>query len=109
MKITLEKSELNYLSALFKLLASGQKEPEPAAFYMSLADKVAPNRLYCNLNKDEAQLLLDIIESAKVNLLKVTSSGKAQVGSILRADVLEKVLTSAALKLSSKLGAKDGI
>lgn len=103
MKIVLEKSELNYLSALFKLLASGQKQPEHAAFYIALADKVAPSRLYCNLNRQEAQLLFDIIESAKVNLINVVKSGKAQASSILRADVLEKVLTGASEKLAAKL------
>ncbi len=105
MKIVLDKAELSYLHALFKLLASGQKDPQHGAFYLSLADKVEPSRLYCNLNRAEAQLLLDIINQAMVNLKSVMQSEKAQMGSILRADVLEKVLTGASVKLATKLEA----
>lgn len=101
MKIVLEKTELNYLYGLFKLLASGVKNQEHKAFYISLADKVTPNRLYCNLNKAEAKLLLDIIGEAKVQLNKVLRSAKADTGNILRADTLSQVMDSAMAKLNN--------
>lgn len=101
MKVVLDKTELNYLYGLFKLLASGVKDLEHKSFYTMLADKVSPDRLYCNLNQAEAKLLLDIVGEAKLQLTKVLRSDKADTGSILRADTLSQVMDSAMVKLNN--------